>query len=403
MSNVQHPASDDEIAEIVRKANSDISSIEIVGGGTRLGLGNPVHADMQLSTSGLSGITLYEPGALTIVAKSGTPLAEIEEALAKEGQHLPFEPADYRSLMGSAGEPTIGGIVACGISGPKRFQGGACRDCLIGVRFINGTGDIVKNGGRVMKNVTGYDLVKLMAGSFGTLGILSEVSFKVLPLAEKSTTIAVEGLSHTDAIAALAKAATSPFDPTGLAHLPAGDDEAQTLVRLEGFGNQLEYRAERISELLQSFGAINRLDEKRHLNIWQQVRECRKFAGRTGSVWRISVKPSDADGFLNRILNDACLEYFLDWAGGLIWVFAEDETLDTNGGSAGVTTLLRHGLSGIGGHVTLVRAADKGDVASSFQPEAPGVAALSAAIKQQFDPANILNPGRMSASQVEAS
>lgn len=402
MSNILHPTSEEEIAEIVHKANADNTTIEIVGGGTRLGLGNPVQADMQLSTSKLSGITLYEPGALTIVAKAGTPIAEIEKALAKEGQHLPFEPADYRPLMGSNGEPTIGGIVACGISGPKRFQGGACRDCLIGVRFINGAGDIVKNGGRVMKNVTGYDLVKLLAGSFGTLGILSEVSFKVLPLAEKTTTIAVEGLSHTDAITALAKAATSPFDPTGLAYLPAGKKASCALIRLEGFGNQLEYRAERISELLQSFGTINRLNEKQHLDIWKQVRECSKFAGRTGSVWRVSVKPGNADGFLNQVLNDAKLEYFLDWAGGLIWVFAGDETLDANGGSAGVTTILRNGLSDIGGHATLVRASDKDDVASSFQPEAPGVAALSAAIKQQFDPANILNPGRMSASQAKA-
>lgn len=402
MSNIQNPISEEEIAEIVRKANADNTTIEIVGGGTRLGLGNPVDADMQLSTSKLSGITLYEPGALTIVAKAGTPLAEIETALAKEGQHLPFEPADYRPLMGSKGEPTIGGVVACGISGPKRFQGGACRDCLIGVRFINGAGDIIKNGGRVMKNVTGYDLVKLMAGSFGTLGILSEVSFKVLPLAEKTTTIAVEGLSYTEAIAALAKAATSPFDPTGLAYLPADNEAARVLIRLEGFDNQLEYRAERVSELMEPFGAINRLDGKQHLDIWKQVRECSKFAGRAGSVWRVSVKPGDADGFLNRILNDAKLEYFLDWAGGLIWVFADEETLGANGGSAGVTTILRNGLSGIGGHATLVRAADKDNVASSFQPEAPGVAALSAAIKQQFDPANILNPGRMNASQTKA-
>ena len=398
MSKNSAPSSEEEIADIVRKANADSNTIEIVGGGTRLGLGNPVQADMQLSTSKVSGITIYEPGALTIVAKAGTPLSEIEKTLAKEGQHLPFEPVDYCALMGSKGNSTIGGVVACGISGPKRYQAGACRDSLIGVRFINGTGDIIKNGGRVMKNVTGYDLVKLLCGSFGTLGILSEVSFKVLPLAETTTTIVVDDLSSADAVSALAKAGTSPFDPTGLAHLPASKDQpsAQTLIRLEGFANQLEYRATQMSDLLKSFGKVHRLDEKEHLKIWQDVKECRRFAGKSGSVWRVSVKPGDAPGFLGRL--DEQLDCFLDWSGGLIWIFADDDALKEKGGSSAITDNLRQALAGIGGHVTVVRASDKDDIVSAFQPQAAGVAAISAAIKQQFDPATILNPGRMNST-----
>ena len=200
------PANEAELAEIVADAAGTGTPLEIRGGGTRAGLGRPVQASKTLSTAGLSGITLYEPGALTLVAKAGTPLAEIEAALAGEGQMLPFEPMDHRALLGTAGAPTIGGAVACGVSGPRRIQAGACRDAILGVRFVNGRGEMVKSGGRVMKNVTGYDLPKLLCGSYGTLGVLSEISFKVLPKPETEATLVRHGLSAANGIGALSAA-----------------------------------------------------------------------------------------------------------------------------------------------------------------------------------------------------
>ena len=223
MAEIITPDDEAELAEAVAEAAGAGTPLEIRGGGTRAGLGRPVQASRTLSTAGLSGITLYEPGALTLVVKAGTPMAAVEAALAAEGQMLPFEPIDHRALLGAQGEPTIGGVVACGVSGPRRIQAGACRDAMLGVRFVNGRGEAVKSGGRVMKNVTGYDLVKLMCGSHGTLGVLSEISFKVLPKPERAISLVIEGLDDADAIAALGRAMASPYDVTGAAHLPASE------------------------------------------------------------------------------------------------------------------------------------------------------------------------------------
>ena len=211
MAEIITPDDEAELAETVAEAAGAGTPLEIRGGGTRAGLGRPVQASRTLSTAGLSGITLYEPGALTLVVKAGTPMAEVEAALAAEGQMLPFEPIDHRALLGAQGEPTIGGVVACGVSGPRRIQAGACRDAMLGVRFVNGKGEVVKIGGRVMKNVTGYDLVKLMCGSHGTLGVLSEISFKVLPKPDAEATLVCSGLGPTAGVAALNAALASPF------------------------------------------------------------------------------------------------------------------------------------------------------------------------------------------------
>ena len=187
------PTSEAELADAIRASAAKGTKLHIRGGGTRAGLGHGVTGQL-VDTTGLKGVALYEPGALTIVAAAGTPLETIEKTLAKEGQRLPFEPMDHRALYGTNGKSTIGGVVAANVSGPRRIQAGACRDSLIGVRFVDGEGTVIKNGGRVMKNVTGYDLVKLMAGSHGTLGVLSEVAFKVLPMPEAGATVIVHGL-----------------------------------------------------------------------------------------------------------------------------------------------------------------------------------------------------------------
>lgn len=373
-----NPKTESELAEVVRDAGAPF---RIRGGGTRP-FGNPVDAE-ALSVAGLSGIELYEPGALTIVAKAGTPLAEIESALAAEGQRLAFEPMDHRALLGTEGEPTIGGVVAANVSGPRRIQAGACRDSLIGVRFVDGSGTVVKNGGRVMKNVTGYDLVKLMAGSHGTLGVLSEVSFKVLPDTAHRAVLRISGLDPDRAVEALSAALTSPFEVTGAAHAIKGPDGAPfTLVRIEGFSDSVTYRAGKLSAILGAFGEVDvDTDPDRTAAEWKWVRDVEAFADRPGDVWRVSVKPSDGPRLVEALRPAECL---LDWGGGLIWAL-------TPGG-----TDLRGKMAGIPGHATLVRASDETRrQLGAFHPEPAPIAALSRSLRGKFDPRGILNPGLM--------
>jgi len=367
------PASETELSEMISGAQGPL---RILGGGTR-GIGRRVEGE-ALSVAGLKGVELYEPGALTIVAKAGTSLAEIEAALKAENQRLPFEPMDHRALQGTGGEPTIGGVVAANISGPRRIQAGACRDSLIGVRFVDGSGTVLKNGGRVMKNVTGYDLVKLMAGSFGTLGVLTEVSFKVLPDIEAQASVVLPKLGPHQAVEAMSMALGSPFEVSGAAHLPADE---RTVLRVEGFAASVAYRAERLAEVLRPFGAAEIVsDAEQVTSDWRAIRDVQGFTGRSGDVWRVSVKPSDGPEIAARAGGEA----LFDWGGGLIWVLVEQGTD------------LRDRLGAFAGHATLIRASeDTRARLPVFQPDPAPLATLTAGLRAQFDPRGILNPGLM--------
>lgn len=370
------PDSEEALAETVRAAAASGTALVIEGGGTR-GIGSTIPGD-TLSTAGLAGITLYEPGALTLVARAGTPMAEIEAALASENQQLPFEPWDGRALSGANGTPTLGGMVAVNASGPRRLQAGACRDSMIGVRFVDGSGAVVKNGGRVMKNVTGLDLVKLMAGSHGTLGVISEIGFKVLPKPEATATIVLEGLDVPTAIAAMTAATTTPFDVTGAAHLPGA--APATHVRVQGFSGSVAYRAKELQRALSRFGSA-RIEEGD--GEWTAIRDAVPLADDDGAVWRISVQPTDG-ARVAAALPDAALLF--DWAGGLVWARVP-ESFD-----------LRAALSGIPGHATLLRGDPETHARlGTFQPEPAPVAGLAAGLRARFDPHGILNPGRMDA------
>jgi glycolate oxidase FAD binding subunit len=363
------PASEAELAEAIRTAKAPLA---IRGGGTR-GIGRPVQGAV-LETSAMTGITLYEPGSLTLVARAGTPLAEAEAALAAEGQRLPFEVPDLRRLLGTEGDSTLGGVVAANAAGPRRVQAGACRDSLIGVRFVDGAGTVIKNGGRVMKNVTGYDLVKLLAGSQGTLGVLSEVSFKLFPAPEAAATLVLQGLDDARAVAAMSAALGSPYEVTGAAHWPGQG----TFLRIEGFGSSVTYRAGRLAAHLAAFGAV---DVEEGQARWAGIRDVVPFHDLPGDVWRLSVKPSDAPGIVARMGADAVL---YDWGGGLIWALT----------AAG--TDLRAQIGAFDGHATLMRAsAETRASIAPFQPEPPGLAALTRGLRSQFDPRGILNPGLM--------
>ena len=356
------PVSEAELAEIVRGANGPFV---VRGGGTRM-IG-AVEGEV-LNTGGLSGISLYEPGALTLVAAAGTPVAEVEVALAAEGQRLAFEVPDLRGLLGRSGESTLGGVVAANASGPRRVQVGACRDHLIGVRFVTGEGAVVKNGGRVMKNVTGYDLVKLMAGSWGTLGVLTEVSFKVLPMPAAAATVVLTGLSDAAAVAAMAAALGSPYEVNGAAHWPGRG----TFLRLEGLEASVAYRAGALVRHLEGHGVA---EVEQGADRWAGIRDVVPFHGVAGDVWRLSVKPSDAPGLVARMGAEAVL---YEWGGGLIWVLM----------APGVDLRARLGV--FSGHATCVRG-----TGFAFMPEVAGVAALTDGLRARFDPKGLFNRGLM--------
>ena len=364
------PETEAELAEMIASASGPIC---VRGGGTR---GVNLNGDV-LETGGLSGITLYEPGSLTLVAQAGTALAEIEAALDAEGQRLAFEPMDHRGLMGTSGEPTIGGVVAANVSGPRRVSVGACRDFMLGVRYVDGTGSVVKNGGRVMKNVTGYDLVKLMSGSWGTLGVLTEVSLKVLPKPETAACILITGLSDAEAVRVMAKALGSPFEVSGAAHGPLGPDgQPVTMLRVEGFAGSVAYRAERVAGLFGDMDVRIESDPEAVAGVWARVRDGAPFHGVAGDVWRVSCTPTLSAGLAAKIQADGVL---YDWGGGLIWARVREGTD------------VRARLGAFDGHATLVR----GNGQPKFQPETPEIAALSRGLRRKFDPKGILNAGLM--------
>ncbi len=384
------PATEAEACDLVTEARTARRPLQLRGGGTRAGLGRPTNAVDVLSSQNLSGITLYEPSELVIGARAGTPVRVLEETLAARGQMLPVEPIDHRRLYGSAGEPTVGGLVATNASGPRRFAAGAVRDHLIGVRVVNGFGEAVKSGGRVMKNVTGLDLVKLECGAHGTLGFLTEVVFKLVPRPETATTLVLDGLDDARAVAALTRAIGTPFEITGAAHLPAaGGTAARTLLRLDGFASSVDDRATRLAALLADFGSSERLPPPVAGPLWDDIRDGVALgAPAESAVWRLSVAPTRGPAVAAR-LKGVALRHAFDWGGGSIWLATEAT------GDAGAAPI-RAAVAEAGGHATLVRAPDavRATVAV-FEPLAPALHAVTSGIKASFDPDGLFNPGRM--------
>ncbi|MBV8427939.1 MAG: glycolate oxidase subunit GlcE [Hyphomicrobiales bacterium] len=388
------PQNEAEAASIIADAGERRVPLSIMGAGTKRGLGRFTQTQDVLSSAALTGITLHEPAELVIAARAGTALAEIERKLAEDRQRLPFEPMDYRPLLGTSGEPTIGGVAATNLSGPRRIKAGACRDSFLGARFVNGRGEVVKSGGRVMKNVTGLDLTRLMAGAFGTLGFLTEVTFKLVPLPETESTLVIPGLSDRRGIEALSAGLGSPFEVTGAAHLPAGigDEKARTLLRLEGFESAVRYRVSALAETLRDFGKASILGTQDGKRLWREVRDATFLASPTDTaIWRISVAPSKAPSLTEALGPKLSARWFHDWGGGLIW-------LSCSAAQDASAALVHEAARSAGGHALLVRAPEAVRAAVDvFQPQPAAIMKLAQALKASFDPSGVLEPGRMHA------
>lgn len=393
------PHTENDAAYVIRNAASDGKTLSIIGGGTRSGFGNKVACEETLSSSALTGIIDYEPAEMVMTARAGTPVAQIEAALSANRQMMSFEPMDHRQVMGTAGEPTIGGVFAANVSGPRRLVSGAARDSLLGIRFVNGRGEVVRAGGRVMKNVTGLDLVKLLAGSHGTLGFLTEVTFRVLPVPEMVQTIVISGLDDATATQAMAVAMAMPVEVSGAAHLPqtvrsrvlGGDlpEGEATVLRLEGLEASVSVRAEKLAVMMKNLGAVTMLGPEPSRRLWHEVRDVSVYADAPQKpLWRVSVAPSVGHQLVAALRLEAGIDAFYDWQGGLVWMQMEAHLEEQ---------LLRGYIKALGGgHATLVRAPDKArERIAAFQPESDAVAALSARVKQKLDPAGIFSPGKM--------
>jgi glycolate oxidase FAD binding subunit len=394
MSEAVAPADEAGIAAAVGAATRGREPLAIEGRGSKRGLLRPVQAARVLSTRNLTGITLYRPTEMIISARAGTPLAEIEAALAEGGQHLPPEPPSASRLFGAEQQPTIGGVVATNLSGPRRITVGAVRDHVMGLRFVNGAGEVVRSGGRVLKNVTGLDLCKLLSGSYGTLGVITEVTLKVLPAPETTATLAVRVPDLAAGVRALSAGLGSPYGVTGAALLPGGLPDhglhgAVALLRLEDFASFVAYRSGRLRDDLAPHGDVTLIEDVASRAIWLGVRNIEFGAAPGDAVWRVSVRPSagPAIAAAAEAIGGRCM---LDWGGGLVWI-AGPATEAAHAAVVAAATAAR-------GTFTLFRAPEPLRAAVAVLPEeAAPLAAIGARVKAALDPAGVFNPGRMRA------
>ena len=372
-----------ELRQAVEWALNEGATLDVRGQGSKLALGKPMHCDQVLDLSGISGIVDYAPEELVVTLRAGTPMREVEALLAQRNQMLAFEPPDLGPLLGrEEGQGTLMGAVMGNLAGPRRISAGAARDHLLGFSGVNGRGEAFKSGGKVMKNVTGYDLSKLLAGSWGTLAVLDQVSVKVLPAPDQTRTLLLLGLSDDAAVKAMCVAMGSSHEVSGAAHV-----DGRTALRLEGVAPSVEARLKGLRELLG--GRMEELGTLESRAFWREVRDAVPFAAAQDAVvWKISCAPTEGAAVVARIkAQRPAARAFYDWSGGLIWL-ALPPSDDAD------QAIVRGALAG--GHATLIRAAETMRVRSAvFQPQPPALAALTARVKESFDPKGIFNPGRM--------
>ncbi len=401
------PASLDELRDAIVGALAVEEPLEVVAGGSKRGLGRPLQLPRMLDLSRLSGIRDYAPSELVLTAGAATPIDEIDAALADAGQMLAFEPPDLGALFGLpasvSSRRTLGGALACNLSGPRRIKAGAARDHFLGFRGVSGRGEVFKAGGKVVKNVTGYDLCKLMAGSFGTLAALEEVTVKVLPQPEALSTVMLWGLDALAGVRILSRALASPHEISGAAYLPApstaglmwvSGSTAVAALRLEGPYPSVVFRRERLLAELGADCEASSLDDEASIAFWRAIRDVMPLAGSGDrAIWRVSVAPNRGGELGEAIAHRLDTGWYLDWAGGLVWAAiagAED------GGAAVIRDAIRRADGRGTGHATLIKGSPElRRSVPVFEPQPPPLAALAGRIKESFDPRRILNPGRM--------
>jgi glycolate oxidase FAD binding subunit len=402
MTDTLKPRSAKEVEDAVQWALGKGRALELVGHGSKRAIGRPAQSDVTLDLSGLTGVILYEPEELVLSAQAGTPLNEIEALLAAQGQHLAFEPLDYGMLLqGSTASGTIGGTLAANLCGPRRIAAGAARDHFLGFEAVSGRGETFKSGGRVVKNVTGYDLCKLVAGSWGTLAALTTVTVKTLPRPQTQATVLLASLDDATAVRAMTAAMAISCDVSGAAHLPAavagrtgmGAGRSLTLLRLEGVAPSVAHRKATLMAAMQAFGAVEACEESASREVWRAVRDVTPFAATpemaARPVWRVVTVPSRGAELARMIAATAEVEVLYDWAGGLVWIMLAPSD---DAGAA----LIRRAVSACGGQAMLIRAPAAIRAATDvFAPQEPALAALTRRVKQGFDPKGVLNSGRM--------
>ncbi|MGE5512604.1 MAG: glycolate oxidase subunit GlcE [Bacteroidota bacterium] len=402
MQQIVRPATERELQQLLSDASRNRTPVEIMGAGSKRAVGRPTQAAVTLSMGSMSGISLYEPTELVLSARAGTPLARVEAELARQGQMLAFEPVDLGPVLGvEPGHATIGGVLATNISGARRIASGGARDHALGLVAVSGAGQPFRAGGRVMKNVTGYDLTRGLSGSWGTLAVLTEVTFKVMPLPEETASLVMFGLADEIAIEVLCTAMGTPYEVSGAVHLQQplsarlwhastrAQHKAVTALRLENFSRSVAYRLQRLKEELKPYGEIHELDHRSSLAFWDELRQLSILQDSDAPLWRISTAPKSGPKVVAAITRYMECQAFYDWSGGLIWA----EVLPT--ADAGAADI-RRVMATHGGHATLIRAAPAVRAAVEvFQPLEQRVAEISRGLKSVFDPAGILNPGRM--------
>jgi glycolate oxidase FAD binding subunit len=396
-----------DVEEAVRAAIANDQPLEIIGHGTKRMVGQVMATNALLDLSALSAVKSYEPNELIITVEAGAPLADVKSLIDSKSQRFAFEPMNTAPLLGTPERGTIGGMIGAGLAGPRRIQAGGARDHLLGAQAISGFGDTFKAGGKVVKNVTGYDLCKLLAGSWGTLAVVTEVTLKVMPRPESERTLVLRGLDDVTANQVMTAALGSPFDISGAAHVPksalrdapgalgslGSPREALTLVRLEGITASVTHRAASLAKLLARFGTAETIEDEHSAAVWERVRDVEPFAvkGPLGAwpVWRIVCPPASGGALGERLARETGGDVLYDWGGGLIWA-AMPPKPDAQ------AALVRQRAAAAGGHATLLRASDEvRRQVDVFQPASGGVAALSERVRQSFDPKGILNRGRM--------